>query len=295
MSAPDHPPSPPTSRGTIPKPSPGGPGATANQLMDHLQKQLKDGEGPSGSGSGDTASVASGQSTTSSSGRRRRRRNKNALARQAASGNTTNLTGPGGAHSLLGLNGNGGGSSGIGPMVPKPAGSGDGKTPKLKIDLNLEANLELKAHLKGDLCLSLVVEEKYSDRASAEVKMPREGGHVTTELFYMRVGRLRFRRTWVDERAFMRGQFFLTALSAAALLLAGFLAGLSASGYVHARQQQQQQFYAGGGLGLGLVVSSSVSPPSSASSWSVEGDGVDLCGCNIHTALGAVGNTTLLG
>lgn len=83
-------------------------------------------------------------STTSSSGRRRRRRNKNALAK---------ANGPGGAHSLLGLDG---GSSGIGPIIPKPAANGDGKTPKLKIDLNLDVNLELKAQLKGDLCLSLV-------------------------------------------------------------------------------------------------------------------------------------------
>lgn len=146
MSAPDHPPSPPNSRGTIPKPSPGGPSSTANQLMDHLQKQLKDGEG-------DTASVSghSTHSTTSSSGRRRRRRNnKNAAALAGR------MNGPGGAHSLLGLDG---GSSGIGPMIPKPAGNnsnGDGKTPKLKIDLNLDVNLELKAQLKGDLCLSLV-------------------------------------------------------------------------------------------------------------------------------------------
>lgn len=145
MSAPDHPPSPPNSSGTIPKPSPGGPSATANQLMDHLQKQLKDGEG-----SGDTMSVSghSTHSTTSSSGRRRRRRNKNALAKQAAG-----LNGPGGAHSLLGFDG---GSSGIGPIIPKPAANGDGKTPKLKIDLNLDVNLELKAQIKGDLCLSLV-------------------------------------------------------------------------------------------------------------------------------------------
>lgn len=117
--------------------------------MDHLQKQLKDGEGASG----DTASVSghSTHSTTSSSGRRRRRRNKNAAALAGR------MSGPGGAHSLLGLDG---GSSGIGPMIPKPAGnnvgSGDGKTPKLKIDLNLDVNLELKAQLKGDLCLSLV-------------------------------------------------------------------------------------------------------------------------------------------
>lgn len=116
--------------------------------------------------------------------------------------------------------------------------------------------------------------------------MPREGEHVATELFYMRVGRLRFRRTWVDERAFMRGQFFLTALSAVTLLLAGFLLGLSASEYMHGVSYRQQHMD-------GLVVSSS------SSSWVGGGidDGVvvDICDCNnIHTALGAVGNTTLL-
>lgn len=112
--------------------------------------------------------------------------------------------------------------------------------------------------------------------------MPREGQHVATELFYMRVGRLRFRRTWVDERAFMRGQFFLTALSAVTLLLAGFLLGLSASEYVRGVEYRRQNMD-------GLVVSSS-------SSWSGGDDGVvvDICDCNIHTALGAVGNTTTL-
>lgn len=128
--------------------------------------------------------------------------------------------------------------------------------------------------------------------------MPREGGHVATELFYMRVGRLRFRRTWVDERAFMRGQFFLTALSAAALLLAGFLMGLSASEYMHggggASYWQRQRHYMGGEL----VVSSS-SSSSSSSVWAGVGGGdgglvVDICDCNIDAALGPVGNTTLL-
>lgn len=116
--------------------------------------------------------------------------------------------------------------------------------------------------------------------------MPREGEHVATELFYMRVGRLRFRRTWVDERAFMRGQFFLTALSAVTLLLAGFLLGLSASEYMHGVSYRQQHMD-------GLVVSSS-------SSWAGGGDDsgvvVDICDCNhINTALGTgFGNTTLL-
>lgn len=115
------------------------------------------------------------------------------------------------------------------------------------------------------------------------MKMPKEGEHVTTELFYMRVSRLRFRRTWVDERAFMRGQFFLTALSAVMLLLAGFVMGLSASEYRHGGsvswRDQQQQIY----MGEGLVVSSSV-----------DGDVGNICDCNVGTALGAVGNTTLL-
>ena len=120
------------------------------------------------------------------------------------------------------------------------------------------------------------------------MEMPREGEHVVTELFYMRVGRLRFRRTWVDERAFVRGHFFLTALSAAALLLAGFLLGLCASEYMHAHGgvSYRQHPYTGGGL----VVSSS-------SSWA-GGDGVVVvdmgCDCNIDAALGPVGNTTLL-
>ncbi|KAI3392416.1 hypothetical protein diail_5722 [Diaporthe ilicicola] len=265
MSSPEHPPSPPNSRGTIPKPAPGGPSSTANQLMDHLQKQLKE--------EGDTASVSghSTHSTTSSSGRRRRRRNKNALAK--ANGGLG--LGGGGAHSLLGLDG---GSSGIGPMVPKPAARGDGKTPKLKIDLNLDVNLELKAQLKGDLCLSLVVEDKYSDRACPEIKMPGEGEHVTTELFCMRVGRLRFRRTWIDERALLRGHFFLTALSAALLLLTGFLLGLSASEYMHHGASPY-----GWQHSRGLAVSSSCV------------DDLDACcDCTLDAALGASGNTTLL-
>lgn len=50
-----------------------------------------------------------------------------------------------------------------------------------------------------------------------------------TELFYMRVGTLRLRRRWVDPDAVLRGSIFLTALSAAALVGIGFLAGWFAS------------------------------------------------------------------
>lgn len=45
----------------------------------------------------------------------------------------------------------------------------------------------------------------------------------------MRVGTLRLRRRWIDPEAVLRGQVFLTALSAAALLLAGVALGWAAA------------------------------------------------------------------
>lgn len=55
--------------------------------------------------------------------------------------------------------------------------------------------------------------------------MPGEGEEVATELFYMRIGTLRYSRRWIDPDAVLRGQIFLTALSAVLLLLAGFVLG----------------------------------------------------------------------
>lgn len=55
--------------------------------------------------------------------------------------------------------------------------------------------------------------------------MPGEGEAVATELFYMRIGTLRYSRRWIDPDAVLRGQIFLTALSALLLLLAGFVLG----------------------------------------------------------------------
>lgn len=55
--------------------------------------------------------------------------------------------------------------------------------------------------------------------------MPSEGEAVATELFYMRIGTLRYSRRWIDPDAVLRGQIFLTALSALVLLLAGFALG----------------------------------------------------------------------
>lgn len=62
--------------------------------------------------------------------------------------------------------------------------------------------------------------------------MPGEGEYVATELFYMQVGTLRLRRRWIDPDAVLRGQIFLTALSAVALLSCGFILGwLAATGF----------------------------------------------------------------
>lgn len=60
--------------------------------------------------------------------------------------------------------------------------------------------------------------------------MPGEGEYVATELFYMRVGTLRLRRRWIDPDAVLRGQIFLTALSAVVLLSCGFVLGWLAAG-----------------------------------------------------------------
>lgn len=73
--------------------------------------------------------------------------------------------------------------------------------------------------------ISYSVEDKVKRRDCPEIPVPGEGEYVITELFYMRVGTLRLRRRWIDPDAVLRGQIFLTALSALMLLLAGFALG----------------------------------------------------------------------
>lgn len=69
------------------------------------------------------------------------------------------------------------------------------------------------------------LEDRPKKRDCPELRMPGEGECVATELFYMRVGTLRLRRRWIDPDAVLRGQVFLTALSAVALLACGFVLG----------------------------------------------------------------------
>ncbi|KAL8350481.1 hypothetical protein RB598_005675 [Gaeumannomyces tritici] len=111
--------------------------------------------------------------------------------------------------------------------------------PRLQLGLNLNVDLELKAHLEGELTIALLVEDKPSTRptSSTELKLVpspsllREGGcarGVTTtggrEVFFMRVGRLRLARRWLD------------GTGPAALIVAVAALGFAA-GYVTASQR----------------------------------------------------------
>lgn len=111
---------------------------------------------------------------------------------------------------------------------------------------------------------------------------------MVTELFYMRVGTLRLRRRWIDPDAVLRGQVFLTALSAVMLLLGGF-----ALGWVAARWTAAP---AAGRLGYhGYVNEASVT----TSSWveniafaSVRDGGGCACGGSHDNMTPALGNTS---
>lgn len=92
------------------------------------------------------------------------------------------------------------------------------------------------------------VEEKVKKRDCPELPFPGEGEYIVTELFYMRVGTLRLRRRWIDPDAVLRGQMFLTAFSALALLLGGF-----ALGWVAARWSAGTGGAAAGGGGFGMA------------------------------------------
>ncbi|KAF9876435.1 hypothetical protein CkaCkLH20_05843 [Colletotrichum karsti] len=124
----------------------------------------------------DSASSVGGASSVSSDGstRRRRRRNRNKQVAAAASKGT--LPPPN--------------------VIPRLSES---KPARLQIGLNLDAELELKARLQGDICLTLLVQRKhYTQRASTELIPNYRGVVDVEEMFHMRVGKLRFRKTWLD-------------------------------------------------------------------------------------------------
>ncbi|KAK4161975.1 hypothetical protein QBC43DRAFT_216548, partial [Cladorrhinum sp. PSN259] len=165
----------------------------SDRLLADLRRQLDD--------------SASEASSVDSRGRRRRRNNKQ-LAQAGAGG----LTQP--------------------AILPRLA---DTKPVRLQLGLNLDVEVELKARLQGDVSLTLLVEEKRSARptTSAELK-PDWFGVVQSgpdeqrersELFYMRIGELRFRQAWI-EREVSRS---LTLAVMLAIGLAGFLVGVGVS------------------------------------------------------------------
>lgn len=107
--------------------------------------------------------------------------------------------------------------------------------------------------------------------------MPGEGEFVATELFYMRVGTLRYSRRWIDPDAVLRGQIFLTALSALVLLLAGV-----ALGWVAARATAGEKGTSMISFGSGAVYEYGArrTPAASASSWLDGGIVSDGSGCD---------------
>ncbi|KAK7416303.1 hypothetical protein QQZ08_012045 [Neonectria magnoliae] len=82
-----------------------------------------------------------------------------------------------------------------GAVLPRLA---DTKPVRLQLGLNLDVELELKARLQGDVSLTLLVEKKKTARESTELR-PNMSGEVTVEeLFFMRLGTMRFRQQWLQ-------------------------------------------------------------------------------------------------
>lgn len=146
------------------------------------------------------------------------------------------------------------------------------------------------------------VEDKRKRRDCPELPFPGEGEYVVTELFYMRVGTLRLRRRWIDPDAVLRGQVFLTALSALVLLLGGFALGWCAARWSAAAPGGANTAGLGPGFGAGAYYADEYGfGHVTASSW-VEnvafgggGGGGGGCDCNnenMKRALDSLGNNS---
>ncbi|KXH49351.1 hypothetical protein CSAL01_13752 [Colletotrichum salicis] len=182
-----------------------------------------------GGGSEDTGSGAGAR-------RRRRRRNRNrngnsggGINNNCGNGNGNHqaaFNGSGGSINIDNKNGNGGNLNRQTTVVmPRQGGDRDEKPVRLQIGLNLDVDLELKAKLKGDICLSLVVERKFSKRESMRVKPNWKGEVDVKEMFHMRLGKFSFRQRWIDREV----SESLTVAIGVSLVLGGFVAGFAAS------------------------------------------------------------------
>ncbi|KAL5611830.1 hypothetical protein BROUX41_000595 [Berkeleyomyces rouxiae] len=103
---------------------------------------------------------------------------------------------------------------------------------KLKLGLNLKLDIELKAEIEGDITISLVAETTPTPRSSPRIHLdPDHEGcstleNVGHELFFLRVGTIRFYQRWQDQRV----SPFLTGLVILVLLVMGFVVGFLARG-----------------------------------------------------------------
>ncbi|KAJ2903317.1 hypothetical protein MKZ38_010068 [Zalerion maritima] len=147
----------------------------------------------------DTASVSNSDMASSVSSRgRRRRRNRN-KGGGAANALTSGMKAP--------------------AVLPRIQES---KPVRLQLGLNLDVDLELKAHIEGDVSLSLLAEKKYKPRKSPELKVAEDGTAMDKEeLFHMRLGRLKLRQKWIDREI----SSSLTLSVMIGLVVLGFISG----------------------------------------------------------------------
>ncbi|KAJ0311954.1 hypothetical protein COL516b_001017 [Colletotrichum fioriniae] len=168
-------------------------------------------------------------------GRRRRRRNRNRNGNgnnnnnnhnNGNSNNQSAYNGSGGSNNIDNKNGNGGNyNRQTTVVIPRQGGDRDEKPVRLQIGLNLDVDLELKAKLKGDICLSLVVERRFSKRESMRVKPNWKGEVDVKEMFHMRLGKFSFRQRWIDREV----SESLTVAIGVSLVVGGFVTGFAAS------------------------------------------------------------------
>ncbi|KAM5383698.1 hypothetical protein ACJZ2D_001935 [Fusarium nematophilum] len=188
--------------------SPGGsPARSADDVLADLRRQLDD--------------SASEASSIDSQGRRRRRRNNKQLATR----------------------------DGIktGPVLPRLA---ETKPVRLQLGLNLDVEVELKARLQGDVSLTLLaceltrmapgnrVEKKKSTRESTELKPNMAGEVFVEELFFLRLGTMRFRQKWLDGEVSPS----LTASLMLVIGVAGFAIGFLSCKLMDSRRLLDSEF-----------------------------------------------------
>ncbi|PKS10629.1 hypothetical protein jhhlp_002384 [Lomentospora prolificans] len=169
------------------------------------------------------ASTANSTANSAGSGRRRRRRKRKAasLANIAKQNSMLN-------NGMQNINFKPGNGNHITKSLSNPApvpdlGNAKNRSARLHIGLNLDVELELKAKLQGDVCLTLLAESKQSQRPSPALD-PDAHGNVDSELFHAHIGTIQLRQRW-HEREISPS---LTLAVMLALASGGFFMGIFA-------------------------------------------------------------------